>query len=196
MYEKPDYYAKLAKQEGYPARSVYKLKEIDEKNGLVKPGMNILDIGAAPGSWSAYCMRKQKDRGRIVAVDPAPVEVKKDKGGRFVAIEGDILKEETRNRILEYAPFELVLSDAAPPTTGNRTVDCGRSYTLAEQVFLLGEQVISTGGAILIKIFQGGDEREIMERMKTLFSKVKMMKPKACRKGSFEVFILGTGKKE
>ncbi len=196
MYEKPDYYAKLAKKEGYPARSVYKLQEIDEKNGLVKPGMNILDIGAAPGSWSAYCLRKQKNRGRVVAVDLAPVEVKKDEGSGFVSIEGDILKEETRNKVFACAPFDLVVSDAAPPTTGNRTVDCGRSYTLAEHVFFLGKQVLSPGGSILIKIFQGGDEREIVEFMKPLFSKVKMMKPKASRKESFEVFILGTGKKE
>lgn len=196
MYEKPDYYAKLAKKEGYPARSVYKLKEIDEKHRLIKPESSILDIGAAPGSWSLYCRRKQKGRGKIVAVDLGPVVLPKAEKNRVISIEGDILDAEIRNRVAGYAPFDLVLSDAAPPTTGNRTVDSGRSYTLAENVFLLSEEVLAPAGVLLVKIFQGGGERELMDLMKPVFSSVKMVKPKASRKSSFEVFLLGKGKKE
>ena len=193
MREKADHYTLQAKKEGYPARSVYKLKEINEKFRLLKPGMKVLDIGAAPGSWSLFVLRTLKNRCEVTAVDLQPLGIKPSDAITF--LQADAFGEEAEKLLTERGPFNLVLSDAAPATTGNRTVDTGRSFTIAEGVLALAEARLSPGGSVVIKVFQGGDEKILMERMKDAYASVRAFKPKACRKDSFETYLVGSGKK-
>lgn len=193
---KHDHYTQKAKSEGYPARSVYKLKEIQQKYHLIRPGSRVLDLGAAPGSWALYASQIAKKEGFVLALDLQdidPAVKKKMKNGK--CIQGDMLSEEAGREIAGAGPFDIVLSDAAPSTTGNRTVDTGKSFTLVSHVLSLAEEHLSEGGSLVVKIFQGGDEQAVLERMRNLFRKVKPYKPKASRKPSFETYLIGTGKR-
>lgn len=194
MREKADHYTLQARKEGYPARSVYKLKEINEKFRLLKPGVKVLDVGAAPGSWSLFILRTLKNRCQVTAVDLQPVGIKTPVGCTF--LQADAFGEEAEKVYRQSGPFDLLVSDAAPATTGNRTVDTGRSFTIAENVLSLAEAHLAPGGSVVIKIFQGGDEKVLMERMKPDFTSVRAFKPRACRKDSFETYLVGTGKKK
>ncbi|MCL2705173.1 MAG: RlmE family RNA methyltransferase [Spirochaetaceae bacterium] len=186
-----DYYAIKAKKEGYPARSVYKLMEIQQKFKIIDKSSGILDIGAAPGSWSLYVLKELKG-GFLVSVDIVPMEINY-KGSNFIFLQGDAFAEETLAKIKEKGPYKTILSDAAPSTTGNRTVDTERSLQLVESVIALAENMLCQGGNLVIKIFQGGGEKKIMEQMKKMFKNVKTFKPDAVRKISFETYLIGTG---
>jgi 23S rRNA (uridine2552-2'-O)-methyltransferase len=208
-YKKPDYWSIKAQKEGYPARSVYKLKEMDEKFGILAPAgrkdFRALDLGAAPGSWSLYALRKgggpHKDGNGIflTAVDLAPLSRQYGgdlfKGDRFFFIQGDITAAETQAAILGRGPFSLVLSDAAPATTGNRSVDTIRSRELAEAALYYAENALERGGALVMKVFQGGDTQELLKKIRALFTAGKSFKPQACRRESFETYYLGLGKR-
>jgi 23S rRNA (uridine2552-2'-O)-methyltransferase len=206
-YTKPDFWSQKAQKEGYPARSVYKLKEMDEKFGLLKaPGrgvLRVLDLGAAPGSWSLYVLRKfapKKGGGlSLTAVDLSPLSPKFGQGlvegGGFSFIQGDMTAAETRDAILERGPFSLVLSDAAPATTGNRSVDVLRSLELAETALFYAGEALEPGGALAVKVFQGGDSHELLQKIRTLFESAKSFKPQSCRRESFETYYLGLGKR-
>jgi 23S rRNA (uridine2552-2'-O)-methyltransferase len=202
-YKKPDHWQLKARQEGYPARSVYKLKEMDEKFGLMKPGQantpkgaafRVLDLGAAPGSWSLYVLRK-KPGIRLVAADLSPLSRQYDgglfDGENFSFIQGDITEPAIRDAILAHGPFNLIISDAAPPTTGNRFIDTSRSLELAEAVAAYAGNALATNGSLVLKVFQGGDTSELLKRMKALFTTAKSYKPAACRSESFEVYYVG-----
>jgi len=186
-----DYYAIKAKKEGYPARSVYKLMEIQQKFKIIDKSSGILDIGAAPGSWSLYILKELKS-GFLVSVDIVPMEINY-KGDNFTFLQGDAFSEETLTIIKEKGPYKTILSDAAPSTTGNRTVDTERSLQLVESVIALAEKTLSPGGSLVVKIFQGGGEKKVMEQMKKMFKAVKIFKPDAVRKISFETYLIGTG---
>ncbi len=188
--EKPDFYAEKARKEGYPARSVYKLEEINKKFDIIRPGYKIIDVGASPGSWTMYALQKTKGLGLVVGADIKPMELRKSYPN-FFFMQGDIFKEETINFLAEKGPYDTILSDAAPATTGNRTIDTGRSYSLVEQIIGLSPSLLKTGGSMVLKIFQGGDEKELFEYMKTIFETVKIFKPKAVRKESFETYFVG-----
>ncbi len=193
MRDKPDHYSLQAQREGYPARSVYKLKEIDEKFRIIKRGNNILDIGASPGSWTLYVCRKLKGTGSITAVDLK--EPGKDiKCSNLKFFKDDAFSKNFQETAVKTGPYDAVISDAAPSTTGNRTVDTGRSYNLAEDVLNFALKNLKSGGNLVIKIFQGGDEHQLIDIMKTEFKTAKIFKPKASRKESFEVFLVGTGR--
>ena len=208
-YKKPDYWQQKARKEGYPARSVYKLKEIDEKFGLLKnprPAFRVLDIGAAPGSWSLYVLRKMdamgsgwKNRGFLAAADLSPLSREFDKGlfdgGNFFFIQGDITAGEVRETILAKGPYSTIISDAAPNTTGSHTVDAARSLELAETVIAYAENALTAGGNLALKVFQGGESDALLKRMKTLFGTAKSFKPQACRGESVETYFIGLGKK-
>jgi 23S rRNA (uridine2552-2'-O)-methyltransferase len=189
MRGKADHYTQQAKREGYPARSVYKLKELDEKMRLLPASGTILDVGAAPGSWSLYAQRRRKSC-RLVAVDLKPLEAVLDKETATVLL-GDIFDAGLRKRIEEFAPYRLIMSDAAPSTTGNRTVDCGRSYSLTEGILGLVPELLAPGGNFIAKIFQGGMERRLLTLLQQEFRTARMIKPKACRSESFETFLVG-----
>lgn len=193
MRDKPDHYSLQAQREGYPARSVYKLKEIDEKFRIIKKGSNILDIGASPGSWTLYVCRKLKGAGTITAVDlKALAPGLKCSNLKF--FKDDAFSKSFQETAVKTGPYDAVISDAAPSTTGNRTVDTGRSYNLAEDVLNFALKNLKSGGNLVIKIFQGGDEHQLIDIMRTEFKVAKIFKPKASRKESFEVFLVGTGR--
>ncbi|HCC38125.1 MAG TPA: 50S rRNA methyltransferase [Treponema sp.] len=202
-YKKPDFWQLKAQKEGYPARSVYKLKEMDEKFGLFKAARNgkqganfrALDLGAAPGSWSLYAMRTMRDTGFLAAADLSPLSRQYDKGlfdrDNFFFIQGDFTDPVIRHEIISRGPYHLIISDAAPATTGNRSIDTARSLELAESVTAYAEDAMEKGGTLAIKVFQGQDTISILQKMKTLFTSAKSFKPQACRSESFEMYYLG-----
>ena len=191
-YDKADFWALKAKKEGFPARSVYKLMEIDKKFGLVKPGARILDIGAAPGSWSLWVLQRLAGSGFLAAVDLQGLSIQPAEDN-FTFIRGDLYDAEVRSRLLAAGPFILVLSDAAPGTTGNRFVDQCASEGIVEAVIDYAEASRSQGGALVAKIFQGGAEATLIKRLRGSFAMAKGFKPEACRKGSFETYLVATG---
>ena len=191
-YEKPDFWAQKAKKEGYPARSVYKLMEIDEKFHLLKPGVKVLDIGAAPGSWSLFVLKRLAGKGFLSAVDLQPLGMS-PAYDNFFFIQGDLYAPEVRAELLSRGPYGLVLSDAAPATTGNRIVDQGASESIVEAVIAYGEEALSPGGALVAKIFQGGAERPLLDQLRKRFASARAFKPQACRSESFETYLVATG---
>jgi 23S rRNA (uridine2552-2'-O)-methyltransferase len=218
-YGKPDYWALKAQKEGYPARSVYKLRELGERFPLF-PGnsasaggpaypFRILDLGAAPGSWSLYVLRILKARGFLqipsgdriflAAADLVPLSRQYDKGlfdgDNFYFIQGDITSAEIRDALLARGPYRLLLSDAAPATTGSRQVDTLRSLDLAETVLGYAEAALERGGNMAVKVFQGGDTAVLLKRIRELFKTGKSFKPQACRRESFETYYIGLDKK-
>jgi 23S rRNA (uridine2552-2'-O)-methyltransferase len=197
-YKKQDHWQIKARNEGYPARSVYKLKEMDEKFNLVKPRFRILDLGAAPGSWSLYILRKTPGVF-LVSADLSPLSREFDKGlfngENFSFIQGDFTAPLVRDAIVSQGPYNLIISDAAPATTGNRLVDTSRSLELAESAAFYAETALSSGGSLIVKIFQGPESSELLKRLGGLFKTAKSYKPRACRSDSFETYYLGLEKK-
>ena len=193
--DRADSYTQRAHREGYPARSVYKLEEINASHHLIKPGDRVLDVGAAPGSWTLYVHRQLiKGCGKIVSCDLNPLRLD-PVPPTVVEITGDAFSREIRARLVEEGPYDCIISDAAPMTTGNRTVDTSRSEYLAEQVVLLAREQLALHGNLVLKIFQGGGQEEILRLMRTMFQKAKAFKPKACRDDSFEIYLIGLDRK-
>ncbi len=188
---KADFYTLKARKDGYPARSVYKLEEMQQLHKLIKKGDKVLDVGAAPGSWTLFVQRSiLKDTGTIIAVDlnplninPIPFNVK--------SITGDAFSQEIRSQLTAEGPYDTIISDAAPMTTGNRSVDTSRSEYLSESVFYLAMEQLKVHGNLVIKIFQGGGEATLLQQMRKVFKKAKGFKPKASRSDSFELFLIG-----
>lgn len=185
-----DHYSLRAKKEGYPARSVYKLEELNNKFKIFNQNSKILDIGAAPGSWTLYCLRKTAKNGLVAAIDLKDLSISKD-DKRLFFVEGDFFDDKNQKQLLEKGPYDAVISDAAPSTTGNRTVDSGRSYSLAAGIIGIADKMLLKGGNLTIKIFQGGDEKELVGMLAEIFETAKIFKPKACRRESFETYIVG-----
>ena len=204
-YKKPDYWSLKAQKEGYPARSVYKLREMDEKFSLL-PGiggagtpLKILDLGAAPGSWSLYVLRRMAGRGFLAAADLAPLSRQYDRGlfegENFFFIQGDITDQEIQKTLAARGPYHLVISDAAPATTGNRSVDTLRSLALVETVIRYAQTSLVPGGSLVAKVFQGEGAPEVLKGIRERFRTGKSFKPQACRGSSFETYYIGLGKK-
>jgi len=193
-YEKPDYWSKKAFSEGYPARSVYKLKEMDEKFGLLRKSTRVLDLGAAPGSWTTFVLRALNGGGHITAIDLSPLS-KDVKGDNLSFFQGDLYSPAIREAAQKLGPYNLVICDAAPATTGNRTVDTARSSGLVELAIFYAEQMLLPGGNFVVKIFQGGDQQAFLKKLRELFTTAKGFKPEACRTESFETYLIGLGKK-
>ncbi len=194
-YEKPDYWSKKAFSEGYPARSVYKLKEIDEKFGMLKKNTKILDLGAAPGSWTVFALRMLDGTGHVTAIDLSPL-AKDVKGDNLTFIQGDLYDERVRNHALSLGPYTTVICDAAPATTGNRVIDTARSTGLVELAIFYAQEMLKSGGNFVVKIFQGGDQQNLLTQMRKIFKTARGFKPEACRSESFETYLIGLDKKE
>ncbi len=186
-----DHYAEKAKKENFPARSVYKLQEIQQKNNLIKKGHRVLDLGCAPGSWLLYAASLTGETGSVVGIDLQPVSVKLP--SHVTAHIGDMLSPD--QTLLTGKHFNVVLSDMAPSTTGNKTVDAARSLALCETAFFIAKQVLVPGGSFVCKIFQGEDFKAFSDSVKADFKVHKIFKPKSSRKASREIYIIGTGKK-
>ena len=193
MREISDHWTRKAKQEGYPARSVYKLKEIAEKFDILPRQGAVLDVGASPGSWTKFVLRLRGGRCAVVAVDLTPLAITPHESLFFY--QGDITEDETLAALKARGPYDAVISDAAPGTTGSRTVDTARSEALAEQVFGICREMLKDGGACVIKIFQGEGAERIRNEMRKIFASVKAFKPKATRSESFETYLIGQNKK-
>ena len=194
MKGKPDYYWRKSKEEGYPARSVFKLQEIQEKHRILRPGSRVLDLGASPGSWSLFILDTfAGGGGGVTGVDLNPPDQKLLSRKNYRFIEGDFTSTEIVRTVAEGGPYDAVVSDAAPSTTGNRTLDTARSLDIARQVLAICQAVLVPGGACLLKIFQGGEEKEILDRMRGLFTSARAFKPKASRSDSMETYYFGLG---
>ena len=189
-----DFYTNKAQKEGYPARSVYKLQEIQQKFSVIKKDFKVLDVGASPGSWTMYIMRMLGENGFLSAIDLKPLSINIRKPN-FFFVQGDAFDPENIRLLAEKGPYNAVVSDAAPSTTGNKIVDTERSIQLIESIYNTALQVLTPGGNFVFKMFQGGKEKEILEDMKKHFSSVKILKPQASRSNSFETFVIGLGKK-
>ncbi len=192
MAREQDHYTRRALSEGYPARSVYKLEEIDSRFRVIKKGARVLDIGSSPGSFSMYVLKAGGDKSSVVAID-LKADMPTLPADRFTFLQGDAFSAPLVAKVKELGPFDALLCDAAPSTTGNRTVDTARSFNLAEQAVHLSFEVLAPGGSLVVKVFQSGDERELLDLLRQSFVTAKMVKPKASRKGSFEAFLVATG---
>lgn len=193
-YEKPDFWSRKAFSEGYPARSVYKLQALDEKFGLLRKHACILDLGAAPGSWTTFLLRTLAGSGKVVACDLNPLAASVQ-GDNLVFIEGDLHDADVREAIRRHGPFDLVVSDAAPLTTGSKVVDTARSQALVKMALWYAETMLKVGGAFAVKVFQNGSQQALLKTMRTLFATAKGFKPQACRAESFETYLVGLDKK-
>ena len=191
-----DEYVRRSQQDGYRSRAIYKLIEIDKKDRLVKPGMTIIDLGAAPGGWSEYCVKKLGKNGSMIALDILPMEPIDG----VTIIEGDFREDAVFEELMavmnadgESRLADLVISDMAPNISGMGSVDMPRAYYLCELALDLAQQVLKPGGGLLVKLFQGEGFEAYNKALKTSFSKVVMRKPKASRARSREVYALATG---
>jgi 23S rRNA (uridine2552-2'-O)-methyltransferase len=188
-----DYYFKKAKKEKYPARSVFKLEEVQKKYRLFRRGDAVLDLGCHPGSWSLYASAVVGPTGLVVGVDLQETSKEPREGGSPIHwICGDITDPELIDRIKAVRPaFKVVVSDIAPKTTGNRWADHQRSVRLVNQTLELTHRFLHEKGHYLCKIFQGEDMVELVSDLKQQFNFVKVIKPQSSRKESREVFLLG-----
>jgi len=187
-----DHYTKNARQKGFPARSVYKLQEIQRKFHLIRKGDRVLDIGASPGSWSLFVVKEL--RARVVGIDLQEPDdrLKELPGMKF--LRGDLNDVGIGDALQELGPYDVVISDAAPNTTGNRLVDTQRSYALTERVLELASVCLIEGGHLVMKIFQGGAEQVLRERIRSNYRSVKAFKPRSSRKESIETYLVGISK--
>ena len=189
-----DPFVKRAQAEGWRSRAVFKLEELIERDHLLKPGMVVVDLGAAPGGWSQMVRERLGDAGRIVALDILPMQG--IAGVEF--IEGDFREDEVLQRLeatLRGAPVDLVLSDIAPNMSGVDVADQARAMHLAELAQEFAAVHLKPGGAFVVKLFQGRGFDEYVRNLRKAYERVSMRKPKASRARSSEVYALATGKK-
>ena len=182
-----DFYVQKAQKEGYRARAAYKLLEINEKTGLIKKGMTVVDLGSAPGSWSQVAGQLVGDAGTLIASDILPMDTLEN----VTFIQGDFREEAVFNQIMNEVggrAVDVVLSDMAPNTSGMAAVDQPRMMYLCELAVDFALKVLPEGGALIMKAFQGEGSQELRAQMQKQFSKIKSIKPAASRPRSKEMF--------
>jgi 23S rRNA (uridine2552-2'-O)-methyltransferase len=190
-----DPYVEEAKRRGYRSRAAFKLAEIDDKYHLLRPGMSVVDLGAAPGGWTqiaAQRVRLMAGKGRVIAVDLADMEPISG----VTALKLDLTDPDSGGRIrdaLNGRQADLVLSDMHAPATGHKQTDHLRIMGLVEAALDLAEEILAPGGAFLAKVLQGGADKDLVARLNRSFAKVRHVKPKASRAESAEMYVLATG---
>jgi len=186
-----DHYSRRAKKDRYPARSVYKLEEIQQKHSLIKKGAKVLDLGCSPGSWLLYAAKLTGDKGRVIGIDLKPVKIQVAPNIKIIT--GDVfeIKAESLGN-----DFNVVISDMAPATTGHNAVDSARSAGLCKAALAIAERVLLPGGSFVCKIFQGPDFDQFLDSVRTGFKSQKIFKPRSSRKASKEIYIIGLGFKK
>jgi 23S rRNA (uridine2552-2'-O)-methyltransferase len=189
----PDFYRSRARAEGYVARAIYKLKEVDEKYHLFKAGQRVLDLGCSPGSWLQYIASRTGPRGLVVGVDANPPEIEVAPPLYFVHGEVTSIDLETITAI--NSVFDVVVSDMAPKTTGMRQVDQQRSLELAFLAWEWASKLLRTGGHFLVKVFEGPDTGALLAVLKTSFRSCRPVKPAGSRPASREIYLLGLTKR-
>lgn len=186
-----DHYFKKAKKEGYLARSAYKLEEIQKKYRVINPRDHVLDLGCAPGSWSQFILKILGKDGFLFGLDLKEVTLKAPNAKFLVADIFELPPEQ-----FEGAPYDVVVSDMAPNTTGIAFTDQARSADLCRKVIEVADRFLKPGGHIVMKIFMGGEAKDIENEVKKRFQRVQMFRPDSVRKVSFEIYIVGIGKKK
>jgi 23S rRNA (uridine2552-2'-O)-methyltransferase len=189
-YKGPDANTLRARKAGYPARSVYKLEEIDRRTRLLRPGMRVLDLGASPGSWALYAADRIGKSGALLAIDLKPLETALPPVGLFVL--GDARQSEA---ISLHAPYDVVLSDMAPSTTGNRLGDQTRSFELFMFALEVAAKHCKPGGAFVGKIFMGEDLPVARAEVRKHFESERLIRPEGTRSISYEIFVIGQGRR-
>jgi 23S rRNA (uridine2552-2'-O)-methyltransferase len=193
-YNPKDRFFHKAKAEGFAARSVYKLQEIDQKFKLLKAGQTVLDLGSSPGSWSQYASQKI-GQGRLLGVDLSPMTVSLPNA---VFIQADLRDLELENVFREHGfnpPFDVVLSDMMAKTTGIKSADQARSLELCELALSVAQRFLKPGGSFVCKFFQSGEFGQLRAEIKRQFEKVEALKPESTRSISKEIFLVGLKKK-
>jgi 23S rRNA (uridine2552-2'-O)-methyltransferase len=190
-----DYYFTKAKKENYPARSVYKLEEVQKKQRILKPGQRVLDLGCHPGSWSLYAAREVGPKGLVVGVDLQPTNLPQQKGHAEIHwlcydVYDEQLGQELKKR---WQGFHVLLSDMAPRTTGSQYADHQQSMRLVRRAMEIAGLLLHENGIMYCKAFQGEDFPDVFQECKHLFKTVKVVKPDSSRRESREVFLLGRG---
>ncbi len=189
-YKPSDYYARKAKAEDYRARSVYKLQEIQQRFAILAAGYRVLDLGASPGSWSQYASQIVGPKGHILGIDLTPIDLKLNNGTFLV---GDLNEAGWPQRLNESAappPYDVVLSDMAPKTTGVRSTDMARSVQLCEQAFWIAQQVLRSGGHFVCKMFDNAESNAFRQMLRQHFEEVHIVRPKSTRQVSTEIFFV------
>jgi 23S rRNA (uridine2552-2'-O)-methyltransferase len=185
--QRRDIYVRQSKIDGYRARSVYKLIEIDEKFKIFKGGMSVIDIGAAPGSWSQYASKAVKG-GKIISIDLKEMQAIQNS----IQIKGDFTEIEVQNKIKSYLKKgpDVVISDMAVNTTGIKNIDSIQTGELCKEAMIFSKDIMTEKGYFVSKIFMGSTFNEIVALGKKIFREVKVFKPKSSRKDSKESFII------
>jgi len=185
--QRRDIYVRRSKVDGYRSRAAYKLIEIDEKFRIFKNGISVIDLGAAPGSWSQYLSKKIKN-GKIVSIDLRKMETIEN----ITQILGDFIEEKNKSKIKDFfkSNVDVVLSDMAVNTTGNKNIDSVHTGELCMEAMLFSKKVLNNDGKFISKIFMGSTFNEIITEAKLIFKEVKVFKPKSSRKDSKESFII------
>lgn len=188
-----DYYSRKAKKDKYPARSVYKLEEVQQKYKVIRRGDSVLDLGCYPGSWSLYASEIAGPKGIVVGVDLQQADKSARVGGAPIHwLCQDIMEPELLTAVRKFRPaFKVLISDLAPKTTGNRWADAQKSLQLVRHTLALAEDLLLSKGHYLCKVFQGEDFPQFVDDVKKRFAMVKVLKPKSSRIESREVFLLG-----
>ncbi|MGB0678629.1 MAG: RlmE family RNA methyltransferase [Polyangiales bacterium] len=189
-----DHYSRKARQSGFPARSVFKLEEIDKRCALLRPGLSVLDLGAAPGSWLLYAATQVGAQGRVWGVDlqrltqPLPAHV------HF--LQADVYDDMALQPVWQATPFDVVLSDMAPATSGHRDTDHLRSAALVNRVQALAAQHLKSGGDLVAKFFDGAEFVAVRQSLRATFEQVRIVKPRSTRSESRELFFVAQGKRD
>lgn len=188
-----DHYSRRAKKEHFPARSVYKLQEIQHRYNLIKKGDKVLDLGCFPGSWLLYTADLIGNKGELIGIDTKPVAIKLPSNTKIYTADALALDDDLRVSIGK--DFNVLLSDMAPVTTGNKHVDAARSLELCQAALFYAKNLLIRGGSFVCKIFQGADFKKFADSVGTTFNRHKIFKPQSTRKSSKEIYIIGMGKK-
>ena len=187
-----DPFVKQAQKDGYRSRSAYKLLELNEKDGLFRPGMRVMDLGSAPGGWSQVACKLIGDKGRVLATDILPMAELRN----VHFIQGDFTQDETVQRIQDWlggSKFDLVVSDIAPNISGIDSADQARSIHFLELALDAVRATLKPGASFVAKMFQGSGSDEYLKELRKYFSKVSIHKPAASRKESREVYVIAKG---
>jgi 23S rRNA (uridine2552-2'-O)-methyltransferase len=190
-YNKKDFYHQKAKKEGFLARSAYKLQELQKKFKLIKPGAKVLDLGCAPGAWVQVALPMVGANGLVVGVDLEDITVLQHPQFRF--IHGDAFK--LRPEHIPESPFDVVLSDMAPKTSGIKIRDQARSAELCLHALEVAREHLKKGGALVVKLFEGEDAMSVRKEIEKHFQSLKAFRPESTRTASVEIYLVAVGKK-
>jgi 23S rRNA (uridine2552-2'-O)-methyltransferase len=194
-YAKPDVYTQKAKAAGYPARSVFKLEEIDRRCRLFRGGQRVLDLGCAPGSWLLYAALKVGPSGRVRGVDLSPITVALPAHAEAKVGDAFTPDAETDAFIRELAPYDVIVSDMAPSTTGNRLADQVHSAELVDRTLDLAAELLKPGGSWVAKLFMSDEMPALRAKIRSLFASERIIRPEGTRAISYEIFLVGEKRK-